>query len=147
MLVLLSDVVGLHWTGLHQTGRSNLLNPCGLLRLDWNLDSGSGSWILYKCGSERLFSWMYPMISWLWVWVCTRSQDQWDLGPENWEQDRRANCCPGPTNHHLSPRPTFVQCTPYFLPSCLLKKDYNNWLRNCTCLLTTDNGFSVKCFV
>ena len=24
-------------------------------------------------GSERLFSWMYPMISSLWVWVCTRS--------------------------------------------------------------------------
>ena len=34
MLVLLSDVVGLHWTGLHQTGRINLLSPCNLLRLD-----------------------------------------------------------------------------------------------------------------
>lgn len=72
---------------------------------------------------------MYPMISLLWVWACTRS-----VRPAIWEQDTIAE----PSQPALVTQSNLCsvnQCTFYFYRHAFWRRIIidNNWLRNWTC--------------
>ena len=97
-------------------------------------------------GSERLFSWMYPMISSLWVWVCTRSVRSRATELRTRHESKLPAWAQPTITCHPS-QPLFSVLFTFYRHAFWRRIIITDWETAPAQWPQIDNAFSVKCFV